>query len=90
MSPIPFKKKFGGDTGTDADYAYEHDQINEIEVGSETGIEEEKDYKVSGIEHDRHIMLEELKKYFKPKFYNKVCEFRWEEIRRLFGILKGR
>ena len=45
---------------------------------------------LSGIEHDRHIMLEELKKYFKPKFYNKVCEFRWEEIRRLFGILKGR
>jgi len=61
-----------------------------IEVGSETGIEEEEGYKVGGIEHDRHIMLEELKKYFKPKFYNKVCEFRWEEIRRLFGILKGR
>tara|TARA_R100000049_G_C1902336_1_gene51999 strand:- start:483 stop:707 length:225 start_codon:yes stop_codon:yes gene_type:complete len=74
MSPIPFKKK-----------------QYKIEVGSETGIEEEKDYKfVDGIEHDRYIMLQELKKYFKPKFYNKVCEFRWEEIRRLFGILKGR
>jgi hypothetical protein len=74
MSPVPFKKK-----------------QYKIEVGSETGIEEEKDYKfVDGIEHDRYIMLQELKKYFKPKFYNKVCEFRWEEIRRLFGILKGR
>jgi len=51
---------FGGDTGIDADFAFEHDQINEtdgepttadehneqwlIEVGSETGIEEEKKY----------------------------------------------
>ena len=45
---------------------------------------------INGIEHDKQIMLQELKKYFKLKFYNKVCEFRWEEIRRLFSILKGR
>ena len=61
-----------------------------IEVGSETGIEEEEGYEMSGIEHDKHIMLQELKKYFKPKYYDKVCEFQWERIRRLFGILKGR
>ena len=46
--------------------------------------------KTDGIEHDKQIMLQELKKYFKLKFYNKVCEFRWEEIRRLFSMLKGR
>ena len=46
--------------------------------------------KTDGIEHDKQIMLQELKKYFKLKFYNKVCEFRWEDIRRLFSILKGR
>tara|TARA_R100001244_G_scaffold3576_4_gene4873 strand:+ start:386 stop:601 length:216 start_codon:yes stop_codon:yes gene_type:complete len=45
---------------------------------------------INGIEHDKQIMLQELKKYFKLKFYNKVCEFRWEEIRRLFSMLKGR
>ena len=74
MSPTPFKKK-----------------QNRIEVGSETGIEEEKDYKfINGIEHDKYIMLQELKKYFKPKFYDKVCEFNPDKIRRLFGILKGR
>ena len=74
MSPVPFKKK-----------------QYKIEVGSETGIEEEKDYKfVDGIEHDRYIMLQELKKYFKPEYYDKICEFQWERIRRLFGILKGR
>jgi len=49
----------------------------------------QNDYK-SGIEHDKQIMLQELKKCFKLKFYNKVCEFRWEEIRRLFSMLKGR
>ena len=74
MSPVPFKKK-----------------QYKIEVGSETGIEEEKGYKfVDGIEHDKHIMLQELKKYFKPKFYNKVCEFSPEKVRRLFRILGGR
>ena len=45
---------------------------------------------INGIEHDKQIMLQELKKYFKLKFYNKVCKFRWEEIRRLFSMLKGR
>jgi len=74
MSPVPFKKK-----------------QYKIEVGSETGIEEEKDYKfVDGIEHDRYIMLQELKKCFKPEFYDKICEFSSEKIRRLFGILRGR
>ena len=74
MSPTPFKKK-----------------QNRIEVGSETGIEEEEDYKfVDGIEHDKQIMLQELKECFKPKFYNKVCEFSPEKIQRLFRILGGR
>jgi len=49
----------------------------------------QNDYE-SSIEHDKQIMLQELKKYFKLKFYNKVREFRWEEIRILFSMLKGR
>ena len=86
MSPVPFKKSetHPADLGKGSSFG------DKIEVGSETGIEEEEGYEMSGIEHDKHVMLQELKKYFKPEYYDKVCEFQWERIRRLFGILKGR
>ena len=58
--------------------------------GEPTTADEHNEKWLNGAEHDKHIMLQELKKYFKPKYYDKVCEFQWERIRRLFGILKGR
>jgi hypothetical protein len=34
------KSLFGGDTGTDADYKYEHDQINEVDTGPKIATQE--------------------------------------------------
>jgi len=57
--------------------------------GEPTTADEHNEKWINGAEHDKHIMLQELKKCFKPKFYNKITKFSSDRIRRLFGILKG-
>jgi hypothetical protein len=85
MSPIPLKKE----KGLHRMKRNKEPSWNKTDGEPTTADKYNKEW-MSGIEHDKQIMLQELKKYFKLKFYNRVCEFRWEEIRRLFSILKGR
>ena len=79
MSPVPFKKKQS-----------EGEKYHKEESDWALSTADEHNEKwLNGAEHDKHIMLQELKKCFKPKFYNKITKFSSDRIRRLFGILRG-
>ena len=75
MSPIPFKKKQSEG---------EKYHKEESDWALSTADEHNEEW-LNGAEHDKHIMLQELKKCFKPGFYDKVCEFSSEKIRRLWN-----
>ena len=95
MSPTPFKKKQVSIRDINKEIAKEYKSEGEKYHKEEsdwalTTADEHNEEWLNGVEHDKHVMLQELKKYFKPKFYDKVCELSSEKIRRLFRILGGR